>query len=113
MSAFAMISLGSTEFWVAGQDAGRHLEQGLALARQVGQPYLEFTGLALQSEADLYESLRVAAEHATAAIGLARRYGWESDPAFGVACMSAQGTSSVYPSQRLAAIVGGGTFRGS
>jgi LuxR family transcriptional regulator, maltose regulon positive regulatory protein len=88
ISALAMISLGSAEFWASGQDAERHLEEGLVLGRQVGRPYLEFISLALQSEADLYESLRRAAERAEAAVALARRHGWDSDPVFGVACMS-------------------------
>ena len=46
LRALALISLGSTEFW-AGQfeEAERHLEQGVALARRIGRPYLEFTGL--------------------------------------------------------------------
>src|SRR5262249_51880634 len=49
LRALALISLGSAEFWVARfQEAERHLEQGVALARRIGRPYLEFTGLAYQ-----------------------------------------------------------------
>ena len=42
-----MISLGRTEFWtVRHEKAYEHLQQGIALARRVGRPFLEFTGLA-------------------------------------------------------------------
>ena len=50
LRALALISLGSTEFWAARfEEAERHLEQGVALARRIGRPYLEFTGLAYQA----------------------------------------------------------------
>jgi len=43
LRALALISLGGTEFWADAyeyDDAARHLEQGVALARQIGRPYL-------------------------------------------------------------------------
>jgi len=86
--AVALISLGSTGYFATGQDEGRYLERGLALARRIGRPYLEFGALAYQSPADHYKSLKRSAEHATAAIELARRHGWTGEPGFGVACMS-------------------------
>src|SRR6516225_5316923 len=47
LRALALISLGSIRFWVAQfEEAERYLEQGIALARRIGRPYLEFTGLA-------------------------------------------------------------------
>jgi hypothetical protein len=47
LRALALVSLGLTEFWAARLEAAqRHLEQGVALARRIGRPYLEFTGLA-------------------------------------------------------------------
>ena len=47
LRALALISLGITEVWTARfEEAERHLEQGVALARRIGRPYLEFTGLA-------------------------------------------------------------------
>ena len=50
LSALALISLGSTELLgTASQDAERYLDRGIALARQGGRPYLEFTGLAYQA----------------------------------------------------------------
>src|SRR5262245_45025468 len=46
LRALALISLGSAEYWAARfEDAERYLEQGIALARRIGRPYLEFTGL--------------------------------------------------------------------
>src|SRR5262245_31160940 len=54
LRALALISLGTTEFWVAGEDPERHLEMGVALARQIGRPFVEFTGLEYQSAAGLY-----------------------------------------------------------
>jgi hypothetical protein len=71
--------------------------------------YLEFTGLALQSEADLYESLRVTAECATAATGTAQRYGCQSAPSFrhrlypSGACHDLAGPSGPKPSCRSSA----------
>ena len=47
LRALALISLGIAEVWAARLDeAQRHLEQGIALARRIGRPFLEFTGLA-------------------------------------------------------------------
>ena len=86
LRALALISLGSAEYWAAGEDAGRYLQRGLTLARRIGRPYLEFTGLAQQAAVVLYESFTRSAEHARAAVELARRHGWTGDPAFGVAC---------------------------
>ena len=86
LRALALISLGSAEYWAAGEDAGRYLERGLTLARRIGRPYLEFTGLAQQAAVVLYASFTRSAEHATAAVELARRHGWTGGTAFGVAC---------------------------
>ena len=87
LRALALISLGSTGFWAAGEDAGRYLERGLTLARRIGRPYLEFTGLAHQSATEYYKSFERSAERATAAVELARRHGWSNESAFGVACL--------------------------
>src|SRR5215468_2857177 len=86
LRALALITLGSAEHWATGEDAGRYLEPGLTLARRIGRPYLEFTGLAQQAAAVLYKSFTRCAEHARAAVELARRHGWTGDPAFGLAC---------------------------
>ncbi len=88
LSALALISLGSTEFWAtASQDAGRYLDRGIALARRGGRPYLEFTGLAYQALHEAYSSFARAAERGRQAVELAERHGWAGDPAAGMARM--------------------------
>jgi LuxR family transcriptional regulator, maltose regulon positive regulatory protein len=88
LRALALISLGSTEVWAGRfEDAEPHLEQGVALARRIGRPFLEFTGLAYYAAVEDYLSSARAAERSRQAIGLAERHGWTDEPAFGVACM--------------------------
>jgi len=85
LRALALISLGGTEFWAAApDDAARHLDSGVALARRIGRPYLEFTGLAHQALHEVYHSFARAAELGTEAAELAERHGWTDDPAFGL-----------------------------
>jgi LuxR family maltose regulon positive regulatory protein len=87
LSALALISLGSTELWAtASQDAERYLARGIALARQGGRPYLEFTGLAFQAMHEFYHSFTRAAERGRQAVALAEQHGWTDDPAAGIAC---------------------------
>jgi LuxR family maltose regulon positive regulatory protein len=94
LSALALISLGSTERWAgAHDDSKRHLERGIELARRIGRPYLEFTGLVhwatempRSTAADKPRSIVAEARYSRQAIELARRHGWTDDPAFGVAC---------------------------
>jgi len=97
LRALALISLGSTEVWTArSEEAHRHLQQGVALARRVGRPFLEFTGLANLAVAEVARPFAQrtvmgrpvtrASELAAQAIDLAQQHGWTSEPAFGVAC---------------------------
>ena len=87
LSALALISLGSTEFLATeSHDAEGYLDRGIALARQSGRPYLEFTGLAYQALHEAYHSFARAAERGRAAVALAERHGWAGDPAAGMAC---------------------------
>jgi LuxR family maltose regulon positive regulatory protein len=85
LRALALISLGTTEFWAAGEDPERHLEMGVAMARRIGRPFLEFTGLAYQAAAGIYQSFTRAAERGRRAIELAERHGWTDEPAAGLA----------------------------
>jgi LuxR family maltose regulon positive regulatory protein len=89
MRALALISLGSTEVWITQfETAERHLNQGIALARRIGRPFLEFTGLAYQAAVEIYRSAARAAERSMQAIELARRHGWTEDPAAGIAYLT-------------------------
>jgi LuxR family transcriptional regulator, maltose regulon positive regulatory protein len=103
LSALALISLGSTEIYAtASQDAERCLDRGIALARQGGRPYLEFTGLAYQAMHEFYRSFARAVERGRQAVELAERHGWTDDPAVGTACM-AVGAALVWQGQPDAA----------
>jgi LuxR family transcriptional regulator, maltose regulon positive regulatory protein len=97
LQALALVSLGSTELWTGRYgEAYEHLELGIALARRVGRPFLELTGLARLAVAEIAGSsarsagtggpLTQTAERARQAIDLAERHGWADEPAFGVAC---------------------------
>jgi len=82
LRALALVSLGITEFWAARfEEAQRHLEQGVALARQIGRPYLEFSGLAYQATVYIgWSPYARAAECSRQAIELAERHGWTDEP---------------------------------
>jgi LuxR family transcriptional regulator, maltose regulon positive regulatory protein len=88
LRALTLISLGSTEFWAARfTDAERHLDQGIALARRIGRPYLEYTGL-VYTASELFQSAALAAEHSRQAVELAERHGWSDEPAAGLASLN-------------------------
>src|SRR5215472_2148421 len=89
LRALALISLGSTEYWAARfEEAGRYLDQGVALARRIGRPYLEFTGLVYAALIEFYGSAALAAEHGRQAAELAERHGWADEPGAGVASLT-------------------------
>jgi LuxR family maltose regulon positive regulatory protein len=88
LRALALINLGIAEHWGdRPEEAAPHLEQGTALARRIGRPYLEFTGLAhLTSIAAVRSSpFALAEERGRQTIELARRHGWTDEPAVGIA----------------------------
>ena len=86
LRALALISLGISEVWAARDaDAERHLEQGVALARRIGRPFLEFSGLAYQATINVTRSLALSVERGRQAVELARQHGWTDEPAAGVA----------------------------
>ena len=96
LRALALVSLGSAEVWTTRlEDAHRHLEEGVALARRNGRPFLEFTGLVHQAVIDIYRSSAQAAERSRQPIELARRHGWNDEPAAGTA-YSMLGTALVW-----------------
>jgi LuxR family maltose regulon positive regulatory protein len=87
LRAAALISLGIAETWDRRFDASeRHLEQGIALARRIGRPYLEFNGLAHGTHAMLLSWPHARqADRTEQAIALAEQHGWDEEPLAGVA----------------------------
>jgi LuxR family maltose regulon positive regulatory protein len=84
LSALALMSLCSTEFWSARfEEAERHLEQGVALAHRIGRPYLQFTGLVYQAAIEFFRSFALALQRGKQAVDLAERHGWADEPATG------------------------------
>ena len=89
LRALALISLGIAELWSLRLDeAERHLAHGVAVARRIGQPYLEVDGLAHWAVVASWRSSRLAADLSRQAIDLARRHGWTEDPVAAVACLT-------------------------
>jgi LuxR family maltose regulon positive regulatory protein len=81
LRAETLIGLGASELWAARFDlADRHLEQGIAIARRIGSPYLELGGLAHRSQVEAFRSPVLAEQHSKEAIELAERHGWGDEP---------------------------------
>jgi LuxR family maltose regulon positive regulatory protein len=66
-------------------DAEQRLKLGIALARRLGRPFLEFTGLAQLATVEAFQSQAQGTENARRAIELAGRHGWTGEHAAGVA----------------------------
>ena len=89
LRALALVSLGIGQIWAARlAEAAPYLEEGAALARRLGRPYLELTGLAYQAPVELERSFARAAERGSQAVELAERHGWTDEPAAGTAYMT-------------------------
>ena len=89
LRALALINLGIAELWTSRTDqADRHLEDGVALAREIGRPYLEVTGLAFWAQLASWRSFPLGAERGLQAIELAARHGWSDEPVTGVASLA-------------------------
>jgi LuxR family maltose regulon positive regulatory protein len=77
----ALIDLGVTELWAARLEVAEgYLEQAVMLARRMGRPFLEFTGLAYQAMIEIFRSSRRAAERGRQVVELAQRHGWTEEP---------------------------------
>jgi LuxR family transcriptional regulator, maltose regulon positive regulatory protein len=86
LRALALISLGIAELWsLRVHEAEAHLERGVALARRIGRPFLEISGLAHSGVAASFRSSALAAERSQQAIELGRRHGWSGDPVVAIA----------------------------
>jgi LuxR family maltose regulon positive regulatory protein len=89
LRALALIDLGIAEAWTARFDeANRHLDDGIALARRIGRPYLEVTGLAHLAQLESWRSFQLGAERGLQAIELARQHGWADEPVVGLAYLA-------------------------
>jgi LuxR family maltose regulon positive regulatory protein len=86
LCALALVNLGIAELWTSRFDeADRHLEEGIALAHQLGRPYLEVTGLAHWAQAVSWRSFPLGAQRSMQAIELAGQHGWADEPVAGLA----------------------------
>jgi LuxR family maltose regulon positive regulatory protein len=81
LRAVALMNLGTLEAWSLGlPDAERHLQEGAALARRIGRPYLEVGCLAQLGFASRIRSFATARRRCHEAIALADRHGWGAEP---------------------------------
>ena len=77
LRTLTLVSLGAAELWVLrAEEAERHLELGVALARRIGRPFLEASALAHSAWAASFRSFALAVERSTEATELAQRHGW-------------------------------------
>jgi LuxR family maltose regulon positive regulatory protein len=78
LRAVALLNLGTAEAWSPGgsADAERHLQEGAALAREIGRPYVEVDCLAQLSFASKIRPFATTQRRCREAITLAERYGW-------------------------------------
>jgi len=85
----ALVRLGAAELWfLRAEEAERHLELGVALARRIGRPFLEAGALAHSAWAASFRSFMLAVERSTEATELAQRHGWAEEPAVAVAYLA-------------------------
>ena len=81
LRALAMIKLGIAEAMSNRVEAAeQHLERGVSLARRIGQPYLELTGLGHLAIVAGYHSVATETKWSERAIELGLRHGWEEEP---------------------------------
>ncbi len=93
LRAVALMNLGTAEAWsLALPDAEGHLEQGAALARQIGRPYLEVGCLAQLGFASKIHSFATTQRRCREAIALAERHDWGTDPVIAPALVTLAGT---------------------
>jgi LuxR family transcriptional regulator, maltose regulon positive regulatory protein len=89
LRALALINLGIAELWTSRFDeADRHLEDGIALAHEMGRPYLEVTGLAYWAQLVSWRSFPLGTQRSLEAIELAQQHGWADEPVAGVAYLA-------------------------
>jgi LuxR family maltose regulon positive regulatory protein len=85
LRAIALVNLGVAELWTARlEQAERHIEQGLVLARRIDRPFMEVIALAHGAIAASFRSFSLSAKLSMEAIEVARRHGWSDDPVAGL-----------------------------
>jgi LuxR family maltose regulon positive regulatory protein len=89
-AALGLMNLGVAETWTLRlEDAERHLQLGLDLARKAGRPFVEVGCLgALGVVANLSHRLTHADELLREAIALAERHGWATHPIVGASYLT-------------------------
>jgi len=93
LRAVALYNLGTIEAWSLGlQDAERHLQEGAALARQIGRPYLEVGCLAQLGFASKIRPIATTRQRCQEAITLAERHGWGTEPVIAPALVTLAAT---------------------
>jgi LuxR family transcriptional regulator, maltose regulon positive regulatory protein len=94
--AVALMNLGAIELWSFRHDeAERHLEQGLELARRIGRPYIQIGCLAYLALAAGQRSFIGERKRCLEAIAIAEAHGWQAEP---IACvaLATLGAAAVY-----------------
>jgi LuxR family maltose regulon positive regulatory protein len=81
LRAVALLNLGTAEAWSPGGPAyaERHLQEGAALAREIGRPYVEVSCLAQLGFASKIRPFATTQRRCREAIALAERYGWGTE----------------------------------
>jgi LuxR family transcriptional regulator, maltose regulon positive regulatory protein len=94
LRALTLVSLGAAELWsLRAEEAERHLELAVALARRIGRPFLEASALAHSAWAASSRSFALAVERATVATELGQRHGWTQEPTVALAYLALGATS--------------------
>jgi LuxR family maltose regulon positive regulatory protein len=93
LRAVALMSLGAVEAWSLGApEAEGHLEEGAALANEIGRPYLEVACRAQLAVASKIHSLATTQRRCREAIALAEQYGWGAEPVIAPALVTLAAT---------------------
>jgi LuxR family maltose regulon positive regulatory protein len=89
LRAVALMNLGTVEAWsLALPQAERHLQEGAALAREIGRPYLEVGCLSELGFASKIHPFATTRRRCREAIALAERHGWGTEPVIAPALLT-------------------------
>jgi LuxR family maltose regulon positive regulatory protein len=94
--AVALMNLGAIELWsFRHDDAERHLEQGLELARRIGRPYVQIGCLAYLALSTALHAFVGERGRCLEAIAIAEAHGWEAEPIVCIA-LGTLGAAALY-----------------